>query len=210
MKHYVLGFVFNYTLNKVLLIRKERPAWQYGYWNGIGGKIKEIDNSPLEAMNRESKEEIGMRLNWEHCITFVCSGGTILVYKAIDHLNCGYEEYCNEIHFKQIEDEKLAVWRLDSLPDKKDRELDWIIPVLLSAIQFPITVCLRDVERHMVKSNNQKCRLCNGTGKPCNSCGEYHPSITMCPPHEVRMKWAKNICPDCGRKETKVENENQT
>lgn len=46
-----------------------------------------------------------------------------------------------------------------------------------------------------------KCSICNNTGKPCASCGEYHSSRCMCPPHEVRMKWIENICPDCGTKE---------
>lgn len=49
----------------------------------------------------------------------------------------------------------------------------------------------------------KKCSLCNNTGKPCNSCDEYHPMQSMCPPHEVRMKWsaAENVCPQCGTKE---------
>lgn len=47
------------------------------------------------------------------------------------------------------------------------------------------------------------CKTCGDTGKPCRACGEYHPPISMCPPHEVRMKWAKNVCPDCGAEEPK-------
>ena len=44
----------------------------------------------------------------------------------------------------------------------------------------------------------KKCSLCDNTGKPCK-CGEYHGTDSICPPHEVRMKWADNICPECGR-----------
>lgn len=152
MKHYVLGFVFNRKQDKVLLIRKEKPEWQAGFWNGIGGKIEPIDKSPLEAMQRESDEETGMRLNWKHCITFVCSGGTVFVYKAIDNLNCGHENYCNEIHFKQIENEKLETWRLDSLPEKRMENLKWIIPMLLSTCQFPVILHEDNVEKHTEKS----------------------------------------------------------
>jgi len=50
-------------------------------------------------------------------------------------------------------------------------------------------------------NNKNKCPLCNNTGKPCKSCGEYHRETTSCPPHEVRMRWVKNICPECGRRE---------
>lgn len=206
MKHYVLGFVFSRNHDKVLLIRKERPSWQAGLWNGIGGKIDEKDLDPLEAMQRETTEEIGYEYNWKHCITFVCSGGTVFVYKAIsNYASNDFSSSEGTILYQQIEDEKLGVWRLDSMPDKRDRELDWIIPVLLSDIQFPICVNLKDIEEHTAKSSEVECRLCKGTGKPCDSCGEYHQPPVMCPPHEVRMKWAKNICPECGREEPKKE-----
>lgn len=153
MKHYVLGFVFNRNQNKVLLIRKEKPSWQYGYWNGIGGKIDEKDLSPLEAMRRECTEEIGYEYDWEHCITFVCSGGTVFVYRAIsDYGSAEFSDNGGQICYQQIEDEKLEVWRLDGIPDKKMANLDWIIPVCLSDIQFPITVSLKDVEKHTEKS----------------------------------------------------------
>lgn len=153
MKHYVLGFVFSYKKDKVLLVKKKRPEWQAGKYNGIGGKINDIDKSPLAAMQREGEEETGMRLNWEHCITFVCSGGTVFVYKAIDNLNCGHENFCNDIHFKQIEDEELKVWRIDSLPDNVDKEIHWVIPICLSDIQVPICVHLKDIEKYTKKSN---------------------------------------------------------
>lgn len=46
-----------------------------------------------------------------------------------------------------------------------------------------------------------ECSLCDSAGKPCSSCLEYHPKSSMCPPHEMRMRSGKNICPDCGREE---------
>jgi len=54
-----------------------------------------------------------------------------------------------------------------------------------------------------------KCSICNNTGKPCANCGEYHSSRSICPPHEVRMKWTKNVCPDCGTKEPESTDKNQ-
>jgi hypothetical protein len=53
---YVLGFVFSEDSSRVLLVWKNRPAWQAGKLNGIGGKI-EAGETPLQAMQREFREE---------------------------------------------------------------------------------------------------------------------------------------------------------
>lgn len=55
---YVVGFCFNGPKNRVVLIRKARPAWQAGLLNGVGGHI-EPGESPDEAMRREFYEETG-------------------------------------------------------------------------------------------------------------------------------------------------------
>lgn len=60
VKTYVLGFAFNKEKTKVLLIQKNRPAWQAGLFNGIGGKIESFDISPTAAMVREFVEEVGL------------------------------------------------------------------------------------------------------------------------------------------------------
>lgn len=56
MKKYVLGFAFTPDLENVLLIKKNRPEWQKGKYNGLGGKLKHFE-TPLQAMVREFKEE---------------------------------------------------------------------------------------------------------------------------------------------------------
>lgn len=66
-KHYVLGFAFS-GQSRVALILKSRPTWQAGLLNGIGGKI-EGDETPLEAMRREFREETGADVAealWRH------------------------------------------------------------------------------------------------------------------------------------------------
>jgi 8-oxo-dGTP pyrophosphatase MutT (NUDIX family) len=55
---YVLGFAF--SDRSVLLIRKNRPAWQANLLNGVGGKVEPADWSLDEAMRREFKEETGI------------------------------------------------------------------------------------------------------------------------------------------------------
>lgn len=60
-KHYVAGFVFNFAKDKVILIEKKRPKWQKGLLNGVGGHI-ELEEAPLDAIQREFKEETGIKL----------------------------------------------------------------------------------------------------------------------------------------------------
>lgn len=57
--NYCLGFAFNYFHNEVLLIKKNKPNWQKGKYNGVGGKLEEGETA-LEAMVREFEEESGV------------------------------------------------------------------------------------------------------------------------------------------------------
>lgn len=58
MRLYVVGFLFNSDRSEVVLIRKNRPDWQAGKLNGIGGKIEDGEG-PNTAMMREFLEETG-------------------------------------------------------------------------------------------------------------------------------------------------------
>lgn len=72
---YVLGFAISGT-EKVLLIRKNRPQWQKGKLNGVGGKV-EGQESDQEAMVREFWEETGVRTvkgQWIHFATMYGDG----------------------------------------------------------------------------------------------------------------------------------------
>lgn len=53
---YVLGFMFDTRKMSVVLVEKQKPEWQKGLWNGVGGKI-EHGESPATAMSREFEEE---------------------------------------------------------------------------------------------------------------------------------------------------------
>jgi len=57
--HYVVGFQFNNDGDRVALIKKGRPEWQAGLWNGIGGGV-ERGESVKGAMEREFEEETGL------------------------------------------------------------------------------------------------------------------------------------------------------
>jgi len=81
---YVVGFLFDGPAKYVALIRKQKPAWQAGKLNGIGGKI-EPGETPLQAMEREFAEEAGVAdLRWQ--ATAVIQGGSfeLHVFHAFD------------------------------------------------------------------------------------------------------------------------------
>lgn len=64
-KKMVVGFLFSEDSKKVLLIEKKTPAWQKGFCNGVGGKI-EANESAIDAMRREFREETGMFVDKWH------------------------------------------------------------------------------------------------------------------------------------------------
>jgi 8-oxo-dGTP pyrophosphatase MutT (NUDIX family) len=69
VRRYVLGFCL--TPYGTVLIRKSKPEWQRGKWNGIGGSI-EPGETPLDAMVREFQEEAGThttRNDWMELLT---------------------------------------------------------------------------------------------------------------------------------------------
>ena len=57
MINYTLGFLFDYNLTKVALIRKLKPDWQKNKLNGVGGKIEVFDQTYLAGLIREYREE---------------------------------------------------------------------------------------------------------------------------------------------------------
>lgn len=60
---YVCGFLFNFAAvqPQIALIQKQKPEWQKGKLNGIGGKVEEGE-TPLHAMWREFAEETSVSI----------------------------------------------------------------------------------------------------------------------------------------------------
>jgi 8-oxo-dGTP diphosphatase len=80
MKYYVCGFLFSPDKRKVVLIKKNKPEWQKGLLNGVGGHIEE-DETPIQAMVREFKEETGLRRpNWTMFCELETEDKTAYVY----------------------------------------------------------------------------------------------------------------------------------
>lgn len=82
---YVLGFLFLNGKREVVMIRKNKPEWQAGKLNGVGGKIERTDESPLAAMQREWKEETGeKRDTWEQFLTLNFKAAKVHCFRAFD------------------------------------------------------------------------------------------------------------------------------
>lgn len=80
---YVVGFLFDESLRRVILIKKKRPEAQKGRFNGVGGKI-EAGESPAEAMRREFLEEGGVDVQtWVRTARLCGADYMIHVFAAI-------------------------------------------------------------------------------------------------------------------------------
>jgi len=117
MKEYVVGFIFDEFKERVLLILKERPEWQKGKYNGIGGLIEEKETGKM-AMTRECKEECGLYIeDWDHVLTLSCPNILLHYYRTfveIDIFNLVYSKtdelvisidlyrYLNEFYEKTV------------------------------------------------------------------------------------------------------------
>lgn len=125
MKHYTVGFLFSDDLKHILLIQKNRPEWQKGKLNGVGGHIEE-NETPKDCMIREFKEETGLIIyNWDLFATLKNNDNWIVhFYKAIS----------DDIH-KSVNktDEILFRILVDDISNNNVLEnLKWLIPLALS------------------------------------------------------------------------------
>jgi 8-oxo-dGTP diphosphatase len=123
MIFYVLGFAF--YGDEVLLIRKNRPLWQQGKLNGIGGKIEEIDANPWAAMQREFKEECGLTVSdWKHYVTLGDVDGS--AWKMVV-----FTTELNDIHsLHSATDEVVGLYSVEDIITSKEEimsNLPWLI-----------------------------------------------------------------------------------
>lgn len=83
MTHYVCGFVVTDN-GYITLIKKNKPEWQKGKYNGLGGKL-EAGETLHGAMRREFLEEAGKDVaNWEHRVSLVGKDFTVNFFIAFD------------------------------------------------------------------------------------------------------------------------------
>ena len=145
MKKYTLGFIFNESLDKVLLMHKLKPAFQIGMLNGLGGKIEEGESGG-ECIVREISEEIGLLTKEEDWIS-VGSVGADTVW----HMEVYAYIYKGTIRdIQSLEEEQVEWFGVGSLPSNILSNLQWLIPLCLDKIEgnglndFRVTYIHRD------------------------------------------------------------------
>jgi len=121
-KMYVVGFLFDKKLERVLLIRKNKPQWQKGLLNGVGGKAEEGETYS-QAMTRKFKEEAGLWIHtWLSFHMLKFDAGAVIFYWATGDVDSA----------KSLTDEKLEIHlisELNSLPVIPN--LRWLIPMCM-------------------------------------------------------------------------------
>lgn len=135
MTKYVCGFLFDTTLNLVVLIEKQTPEWQKGKWNAVGGKIEEGE-TPLQAMTREFKEEAGLEIeNWlPYCIL---RGPNFEVH--FFHSTLEAEKVMD---VKTLTAEVLGVWsiaRVSMWNFPLLHNIRWLLPMAITGIKHNLT-----------------------------------------------------------------------
>ncbi len=117
---YVVGFAFDRYQEKVKLILKDRPDWQKGKLNGIGGHIQQGE-TPFNAMRREFIEEGNLIIHdWKNFA--ILNGNDFVVHFFRSNVDV----------FDSIEsmtDEKIYTACVNCLPSNVLDNLRWLIPM---------------------------------------------------------------------------------
>lgn len=121
--NYVAGFMFDGSGN-VALVKKNKPEWQKGKLNGIGGKIEEGE-TPIEAMVREFDEETGcLHLGWQQFCTLSGKGFTVHFFSSMGDLS----------QLKTMEAEEIVTVSIASVGiGNCIPNLTWLIPMAHTA-----------------------------------------------------------------------------
>lgn len=131
-QHYVVGLAHDGS--RMAFIKKNRPAWQAGKLNGIGGKV-EPQESPNNAINREFKEETGYDkpLNWRPLVKMTYPGQAVIWF------------YTARVESQTLEalytatDEPVEVHSIEYVSDYPHnfiRNLHWIVPLALHEEEY--------------------------------------------------------------------------
>lgn len=120
MKRFTLAFIFDSTLHHVLLIHKNRPAWQAGKINAIGGKVEKGEAS-LTCIMRETREETNLQTEPEKWVFLGIMKGKDWQIDVFSYIYLG-----NPTDAKTMEDQPIEWFHVHKLPDKVIYNLRWL------------------------------------------------------------------------------------
>lgn len=125
---YVLGFLFSPAFDSVVTILKQKPDWQAGNLNGVGGRVEATDESAHTAMAREFKEETGVdvpAICWRLFCTMHDRGVMIHCFAAHSM------DFCK---VRTTTAEEVIVVTLQNLKMyTRISNLDWLIPMAINS-----------------------------------------------------------------------------
>lgn len=119
--------MFDKSLNTVALIEKNRPDWQKGRLNGLGGKI-EYGESAVEAMIREFEEEGGVYTkDWNEFCNINGKTCQITCFWAIGNI----------LEVRMAEDQEIFLVDTRNLVENKNilPNVAWLIPMAFAFIR---------------------------------------------------------------------------
>lgn len=123
---YVVGFLFDSTRTRVVLVKKNRPAWQAGMLNGVGGRI-EAGEEPLGAMVREFFEEAGALVPadaWQNVAVLDYPVGRVHFFAAFNDEAFYATHTAGDEEIRVIDVDILSICRVI-------RNLNYLIPLCL-------------------------------------------------------------------------------
>jgi 8-oxo-dGTP diphosphatase len=129
---YVVGFRIDPNKGRVVLVRKEKPAWQRGFLNGVGGKIEEGE-TPEQAISREFWEEAGVEVtDWEKTIVLTGEKFQVSFFRSFGDVES----------VRAMTDEKIVVHHIGDLSALAViPNLRWLIPMQLDdTLLWPVHI----------------------------------------------------------------------
>ena len=135
MNAYVVGFLR--SRDRILLIEKNKPDWQAGRLNGVGGHI-EMGESPLTAMRREFKEEAGLDIQYWY---------KSAVMRGLNWIVHVFFAYGPVHQATSITDEEVFVVSVNYLPNHVLPNLHWLIPLSFDKeVMKPVDIYFPNVD----------------------------------------------------------------
>ncbi len=132
MQQYCVGFMIG-ECGQIALIRKNRPAWQAGLLNGIGGHTEEGETD-IESMVREFEEETGLLVpaeKWEPFAYLEGAAWVVSVFRT-SHPDLG--------DLRSMTDEQIEIVDGNDLPKDVVPNLHWLVPMALFSRDCVATV----------------------------------------------------------------------
>lgn len=140
--------MFDKNFEHVVLIKKNKPEWQAGFLNGVGGKVEEFDECPLYAMIREFKEETGKdECNWvEFCTLYEEDQFEVI---------CFFVDNKNIYDVRTMEKEEVVIIPVADLNKHKIvSNLSWLIPMIIDQpFEKEAVVEYRRKEKFIMRKN---------------------------------------------------------